>query len=267
MKLSLYTAIKDGIANDLHIIAMLRHHLPLADEIIVNEGYSSDDTYERIIDIDPKIKVFRSKWEVPKNLQWCIGFKDDARRRCTGDWCIHLDSDEFIPEWEFAEIRRHLETATAPMLAVRFVNFYGNYRVFHANPEMASWPAKKMIIHRNFPEITFWGDGSNVKLQDVDFTWGMEPPQFTVHHFGMVRDPAILRYKWWVQGRAVAGKSTRFRPPRFAFRLRPHNWLDPQFYSNLAIYDGPSIAAVRSDPKEFTRDKMSLLRALQRDIA
>ncbi|MGH8208927.1 MAG: hypothetical protein ACREU6_04905, partial [Steroidobacteraceae bacterium] len=68
MKLSVYTAIKDGIANDLHIEAMLKHHVPLADEIVVNEGYSSDDTYERIRNLDPKIKIFRSEWETPKDL-------------------------------------------------------------------------------------------------------------------------------------------------------------------------------------------------------
>ena len=39
MKVSLYTFVKDGIYGDFHVVAMIRHHLPFADEIIVNEGY------------------------------------------------------------------------------------------------------------------------------------------------------------------------------------------------------------------------------------
>jgi len=262
MKLSLYTAVKDGIVNDLHVEVMLRHHLPLADELVVNEGYSKDDTYERITNIHPKIKVFRTNWETPKDLQWCLGFKEGARRGCSGDWCIHLDCDEFIPEWEFEEIRRHLESTNDVMIPVKFVNFYGNYRVFHTAPEKVLWPARKMIIHRNLPEIEFWGDGSNIRLHGQPFTWETSSQMFTVHHFGMVRDAAMLRYKWWIQGRAVAGHSTRLKPPKFLFRLFPHDWTDPQFFADLAIYEGQDILAVREDPKEFTRDDMKLVCAL-----
>jgi len=263
VKLSVYTAAKDGIAQDLHIEAMLRHHLPLADEIVVNEGFSSDDTYERITRIDPKIKVFRSEWEKPKDIAWCVGFKEASRKACTGDWCIHLDSDEFIPEWEFAAIRKYLETTDDVMVPTRFVNFYANYRVYHARPEKVHWPARKMNIHRNLPEIEFWGDGSNVRLRGHVFDWNTSQAEFTVHHFGMVRDPGILRQKWWIQGRAVTGRPARFQPPRWVFRMLPHDWRDPQFYADLAIYDGEDIAAVRNDPKEFTRDGMKLLRELK----
>jgi glycosyltransferase involved in cell wall biosynthesis len=263
MKVSLYTAAKDGIAQDLHVEAMLRHHLPLADEIVVNEGYSSDDTYERISNIDGKIRVFRTHWETPKNLQWCIGFKDAARRQCTGDWCIHLDCDEFIPEWEFNAIRRHLETATETLIPVRFVNFYGSYRVFHGKPEKEHWPTHKMIIHRNSPDIEFWGDGSNVKLKGQEFRWDTSTKMFTVHHFGMVRDAAILRYKWWTQGRAISGRSTRFKRPKFLFRMFPHDWEDPQFFGDLELYEGPDIRAVSENPREFVRDHMKLEKLLR----
>jgi hypothetical protein len=42
MKLSIYTIVKNGLYNDLHVEAMLRHHLPLADEIVINDGFSDD---------------------------------------------------------------------------------------------------------------------------------------------------------------------------------------------------------------------------------
>ena len=57
MLLSIYTFVQNGIFYDYHVVDMLKHHLALADEIIVNEGYSSDDTFEQIRDIDPKINI------------------------------------------------------------------------------------------------------------------------------------------------------------------------------------------------------------------
>src|SRR3984893_11495482 len=162
MKLSVYTAIRDCISQDYPFLEMLRHHLPLADEIIVNDGQSTDGTFEAIRDLDPRIAVFRTSWEKPSGENWWIHFKDAARRQCTGDWCIHLDSDEFIPEWEFDRIREYLSRTSDQMIPVRFVNFYGNSRIYHSDPAKSRWVTKKMIIHRNLQdEIEFWGDGSN----------------------------------------------------------------------------------------------------------
>lgn len=260
MKLSLYTFVRNGIQNDFHVEAMLRHHAPLVDEIIVNEGYSTDRTYKKICNIARNIHVFRSHWGDAKSISWYVGFKEEARKRCTGDWCILLDSDEFIPEWEFGQLRERLSRTNEMMLSANFINFYGNYRVFHKTPQLVNWPERKMIIHRNDPKIEIWGDGSNVRLRGQRLNWGEAGAVITVHHFGMVRDPGILRYKWWMQGKAWRGGVVS--PPRFLFRLFPHDWLDEQFYESLALYDGPLIEAVRRAPEEFVRDKMRLAHKL-----
>ena len=161
MTLSIYTGVKDGLFYDFHVEAMLRHHLPLADEIVVNEGFSTDGTYEAISVIDPKIKVHRFEWDRSDPSSWHRKFKNQARRLCTGDWCILLDCDEFIPEWEFARLRAFLESTTLSIVPVRFVHFYANYRVFMARlPRIV--PELGYRIHRNVPEIEVWGDGANV---------------------------------------------------------------------------------------------------------
>ena len=68
MKLSLYTFVRNGLKYDFHVVEMLKHHLPLVDELIVNEGYSTDGTFERISNIDPKIQVFRSEWGEQRSM-------------------------------------------------------------------------------------------------------------------------------------------------------------------------------------------------------
>ena len=72
---------------------MLRHHVPLADEIIVAEGHSTDGTYEAIRSVDPKVHVFRTRFKPMADMGWYGRCKDEARDPCTGDWCIFLDAD------------------------------------------------------------------------------------------------------------------------------------------------------------------------------
>lgn len=266
MLLSIYTYVKDGIFHDLHAVDMLKHHIPLADEIVVNEGYSSDGTYEKIRDLDPKIRIFRTHWPKPEGglkVFWHIPLKDAPRRECKGEWCLHLDADEFIPEWDFQAIRDYIQTANEVMIPVKLINFYANYKVYHTDPAKVNWPARKMILHRNRPDIEFWGDGANIRLKDTPLDWNCSPREFTCHHFGTVRNPARLRQKWHTQANLYTTKRHWFSIPSFLFNWRPHDWRDPQFLDDLAIWEGSYVKAVRDNPDEFVRDDLQMYRFLQ----
>jgi len=267
MKISIYTFVKDGLFYDFHCEAMLRHHLPLADEIIVNEGFSSDGTYERISAINSKIRVIRTIWDKSDPATWYIKFKERARRECTGDWCILLDCDEFIPEWEFDAIRCTLAETKLAILPMHYINFYGNYRVYHSAPEKHKWPHTKWTIHKNVNELEIWGDGSNVRSTVGEPLVPADQAISTCHHFGMVRHAARLRQKWHTQ----AGIQDISRPrwqwlPTAMFNWLPHDWMDRDFVDDLALYDGPFVKAVRDDPDEFTRDDMLLYGLLRKRI-
>jgi glycosyltransferase involved in cell wall biosynthesis len=251
MKISVYTSVRNGIFFDFHVVEMLRHHVELADEIVVNEGYSDDGTYERIRDIDPKIRIYRNQWDRSQPGAWWRTFGDEARRLCTGDWCIKLDCDEFIPEWEFDRLRRLLVTTDKRILPMRFLNFYANYRVINYRID----PHWKFVIHRNQPDAEVVGDGANVSLKSEP--WGELPEDAIVcHHFGAVRDRARLRQKWRNDG-MMRRRVARFDwLPGFVYDLLPHSWLDSDFVNDLTVYDGPFVREVRNNPAEFTRDDM-----------
>jgi glycosyltransferase involved in cell wall biosynthesis len=268
MFLSIYTFVRDGLRYDFHVVEMLKHHLPLADEIIVNEGYSRDGTFEAISAIHPKIRVFRSEWGEPSGHEWFRRFKNEARKRCQGKWCILLDCDEFIPDWEFDLLREYLHRTSEIMIPVDVLNFYGNYKVYNACPEKIGWPARKMIIHRNLPEIEVWGDGANIRLEKTPPDLNAARISFTVHHFGAVRHPARLREKWRkIQFGNTPRRNKRhwFNIPSFVFDWLPHDWGDPQFLADLAVYDGPYIKAVRENPGEFVRDRFRLYERVKRE--
>ena len=264
MRLSIYTFVRNGLYFDFHVEAMLRHHAPLVDEIIVDEGLSTDGTYEAIKDIDPKIKIHRNEWDRSDSKTWYIKFKNRARQNCTGDWCILLDCDEFIPEWEIARLRALLETTPHDILALRMVHFYGNYRVYQARTDREFPPRFKNAVHRNLPEIEVWGDGSDVRKVGQPLAPSEEIAVIDVHHFGEVRHAARLREKWREQTRYYKdGKLRKSLLPGFLFDLMPHRWADPEILPHLHKYDGPFIQAVRDNPAEFVRDKFALLRALE----
>jgi len=257
VKLSLYTFVKDGLYGDFHVVEMLKHHLALADEIVVNEGYSTDGTYEAIKDLDPKVKIVRNHLDRSEPQAWLRKAKDQARQLCTGDWCVLMDCDEFIPEWEFERLRRHLEFTPHEIVAAEYRHFYGNYRVVYDNPDRPFPPRRKRIIHRNRTDIEIYGDGSDVRIPSLGEH--AEDRSFTVecHHFGEVRRASRLRHKWHVQARRDIRNRWSW-VPAFLFDLRPHDWFDGDFLKNLKIYDGPFIGPVRDNPAEFVRDDFAL---------
>jgi glycosyltransferase involved in cell wall biosynthesis len=257
IKLSLYTFVKDGLYGDYHVVEMLKHHLPFVDEIIVNEGYSTDGTFEAIRDLDPKIRIVRNHLDTSEPKAWLRKSKDQARQLCTGDWCILMDCDEFLPEWEFERLRAHLARTDRHVLAARYKHFYGNYKVVYDNPARPFPPKVKRIIHRNRPDVEIIGDGSDVTIPSLGEAAEDLSVMFECHHFGEVRHAARLRHKWHIQARRDINDRWSW-VPGFVFDLLPHKWLDEEFVRHLRIYEGPYVEAVRRNPTEFVRDNFRL---------
>jgi hypothetical protein len=259
MKLSIYTCVKDGIKFDYHVRHMLEHHLDFVDEIVVNDGLSTDGTFEMMSSLHPKIKVFRSNWGKPSGFEWLSGFKNAAREKCTGDWCINIDIDEFVPEWQFEDIFRYLSRCEVDIVPLRQFNFYGNYKVYHPKPNLVPWPSVKWNMHRNDPSIKVVGDGSNVGYSESSIKGRDLDVLFDCHHFGFVRSPARLRQKWRnvlgdMYAKKFGGKVRGYNLPGFLFDLWPHDWLDKDFVDDLDLYDGRILKVVQDFPDEFVRD-------------
>jgi hypothetical protein len=52
--------------------------------------------------------------------------------------------------------------------------------------------------------------------------------------------------------------------PGVLFDSFPHKWEDDEFFSDLGIYPGPYLQAVRENPEEFVRDGWSLIESLKK---
>jgi hypothetical protein len=153
------------------------------------------------------------------------------------------------------------------MFHAEIINFYGNYRVFHGNPQKIRWPAMKMVVHRNDPKFQVWGDGANVGILGQAADFGKSSAALTIHHFGAVKHAGKLRLIWSFQG-AAKKKFSFFKKMVHKFPwlydLFPHRWDDPWVVPDLELYKGDFANAVLQDKAEFTRDNMLLFDILSK---
>jgi glycosyltransferase involved in cell wall biosynthesis len=259
MKISLYTFVKNGIYFDYHVEAMLRYHVKQFDEVVVVEGFSNDGTFEAIKDI-PGIRILRSQLGDACDISWYVRGKDAARAACTGDWCVLLDCDELMPDWELRRLRETIEKTEQDILGVRPLHFYGSYKT-HILPRYAKHGFR---IHRNLPDVEVWGDGMNVRRRSVNLPPVEMDVAFEIHHFGEVRRAARLREKWRAQSRMYKSDARKDWVPRFVYKLMPHQWFDSDILPRVRIYEGPYVSAVLENPDEFVRDGFKVYRWAQR---
>jgi hypothetical protein len=121
-----------------------------------------------------------------------------------------VDCDEFIPEWELESLPERLNRAEYDILPMRYVHFYGNYRVYHRDPEKHHWPLVKWSVHRNLPDLEIWGDGSNIRHKT-----GSRSPQSAAvcecHHFGRRTAPGTSAAKVADAGAPIPDRQSKTR--------------------------------------------------------
>lgn len=99
-----------------HCIGLL---LPYVDEIIVVDNGSSDFTRGNIVK-NKKVKVFSYPYEEPINMGLIRTF---ALNKCTTDWFLQCDADEYYPKKSIKKIREAIEN---PKDAISFRVPYHN---------------------------------------------------------------------------------------------------------------------------------------------
>jgi len=96
-----------------------------ADEIVVVDTGSVDGTKE-IAGRHPKVRLFDSDhfgpWTHYSEFSFSVA-KNEALRRCEGDWVVWWDADDFVDEGNAARIRRLAEETDEPCLFSFLVTF------------------------------------------------------------------------------------------------------------------------------------------------
>lgn len=107
-KFSVYTFIKNAILYDYPIIEAVNSILPIADEIIINCGDSSDGTtglVKKAFSGFDKVKIFERVWAgKDKGIQFLTEESNWAKDQCSNQICMYLQSDEVYHEDDLPKI-------------------------------------------------------------------------------------------------------------------------------------------------------------------
>lgn len=204
-----FTFVRNGTELGYPYLESMRSMLGIVDELVVNVGDSTDDTLERIRsfahEAEIPVRLVESVWdpELRSGGRILAQQTNIALDACSHDWCLYLQADEVLHEQDAPVIRAAVAAADAADqdvegLLFAYRHFYGSY---HTVGTDRRWYRHEVRVVRRSSGIRSWKDAQGFRVGDrKPRVW--EIPA-TVHHYGHVRPPAVMRRKkrafehWW----------------------------------------------------------------------
>ncbi len=201
MKVSAFTFLRNGTLLGYPYVESIRSILPIVDEIIVNIGFSQDDTIDQVRAIaDPKIRIVESAWNERMTDRGYVYAQQKmiAQYNCTGDWAFYLEGDEVVHEKDLVTIRetmeRYLYNTAVEALVFDYYHFYGSLSTLAISP---GWYRRAPRIIRNSIR-SYSPDGLFFVVMDKNKR-GRYPRAALagahIYHYGHVRSVARMREK------------------------------------------------------------------------
>jgi len=157
MKTSGFMIIKNGVIQGYPFIEAVLSALPICDEFLISEGYSSDETWKLLCKLQDKypdkIKLFRDNW---RGKVWkgeiIASMSNVLKRRCKGEYCLYVQANEIIHESTTKEIRNLLKFyPNVEIFLLPFFNIVGDKFLFDIQ-------FRKRLV-KNLDYIIVKGDG------------------------------------------------------------------------------------------------------------
>ncbi|HMS66343.1 MAG TPA: glycosyltransferase family 2 protein [Ignavibacteria bacterium] len=195
MKISGFTIVRNGNLYAYPFKEAILSILPLCDEMIVNAGYSDDNTLETVKSInDKKIRIIESEWDMDLKDGKVLSVETNkALKECTGNWCFYIQGDEILHEKYYDEVRsamiKYKNDKSVEGLRFKYEHFYGSYDYVQDN--YRNWYLREVRIIKRSENIVSWGDamdfrhkdGSKILYKDI---------KAKIYHYGWVRPPDKL---------------------------------------------------------------------------
>ncbi len=96
-----FMIVKDVLGQGYPFVEAIASALPICDEFLISDGYSTDGTYEvveRISSLNPKVKVYRYQWPDKKDLTVLADVTNELRSKCRFQYIFSVQANEVIHE-------------------------------------------------------------------------------------------------------------------------------------------------------------------------
>lgn len=133
MRISGFSYVRNGLDMGYPFVEAIQSILPLCDEIIVAVGDSTDNTRNAVLEIDPKVKVVDTVWDmgIKKGGFVFAQQSNAALDHISGDWAIHIQADEAMHENDHEyihdQIKKFHNDSRMDGFLQPFLHFWGNY--------------------------------------------------------------------------------------------------------------------------------------------
>jgi hypothetical protein len=131
--------LKNVLKTGYPFVESIAASLPVCDEFLISEGYSTDGTYEilqKISKLNAKVKVFRQEWPNAKKYSVIGEVTNAIRAKCSYDYIFSIQANEIVHEEsaEFIkalpEICPEVHTFSLPFVhLVKDYKFYEDFRL------------------------------------------------------------------------------------------------------------------------------------------
>jgi len=208
--ISVCFVIKNGLINGYPFWESLESSLPIANEIVISEGYSSDKTYEVLLKFRDKykdrVKLFQADWS--RNVGGCgeiiSVISSEAMSRCTCKWIYYLQADEIIHK-DNCNILKDIASGKLGnynSVCFNYAHFIGSWKPL---PKGGAAYSNAIRMVKNTREISLMGDGWTFKgsIHPVFDPNSIPKP---IYHFGWVF-PKNIDQKNVEQGKIYSGMS------------------------------------------------------------
>lgn len=134
-----FITLKNVVKTGYPFVEAIAAILPVCDEFLISEGYSSDSTFEvveKIAKLNKKVKVFRYEWPSIRRYSAIAEVTNLIRAKCSGDYIFSIQANEIVHEAAIEHIRSlpeicpQVNTFSFPFIHLaRDRQFYEDYRL------------------------------------------------------------------------------------------------------------------------------------------
>jgi hypothetical protein len=126
--------LKNVLKTGYPFVESIAASLPVCDEFLIGEGYSTDGTFEvveQIAKLNKKVKVFRQEWPSAKKYSVIAEVTNTIRAKCSGEYIFSIQANEIVHEKNVEFIRALPEICPeVNTFSLPFVHLVKDYRFF-----------------------------------------------------------------------------------------------------------------------------------------